>query len=339
MSKWAHSAGDDLFRFRNRSGLWGYRSDGSSSVEATALACLGLLACRQETPSQKVASVVTRAAEWLATMQNSDGSLGVCAALPEPGWATPYAVLLWSALDTMALERQRAAAWLLAQKGLRLTFPVVARRAIEHDPTLVGWPWIENTHSWLEPTALAVLALARMSLVDHPRAHEGLLVITDRALPHGGWNYGNKAVFGQELRPQPGPTGMALLALATRATKRRPRVVEQGIAYLGQTLPGVTAPISLGWGVLGLRAWDAAPRDAQDWLSQSHALAGRRRDSAVGLGLLLLAGGERALEFLGSRPTKQIVGSAGGTNSDRPHDGACYDRSYDGLDQFRDHQA
>jgi hypothetical protein len=339
MSKWVQSASDDLLRLRNRSGLWGYRSDGSSSVEATALACLGLLACRQETSSQKAASVVTRAAEWLATMQNSDGSVGVCSALPEPGWATPYAILLWSALGTFTQERQRAAAWLLAQKGLRLPFADITRSTIGHNPTLVGWPWIANTHSWLEPTALAILALGKMSLVQHPRVDDGLLVINDRALPHGGWNYGNKAVFGQELRPQPGPTGMALLALATSAIRRRPRVVERAIAYLGQALPGVRAPISLGWGLLGLRAWSAAPRDAQDWLSQSHAVAGRRRDSAVGLGLLLLAGSEPALEFLGSRAATEVLGSAGGTSPDRWHGGSCDDRLRDGPDPFRDYQS
>ena len=120
MCKRVQSACDDIVRLRNRAGLWGYRSDRGSSVEATALACLGLLGCRQETPSQQIAGVITQAAEWLATMQNSDGSLSVCPALPQPGWATPYAILLWSALDILAKERQRAAAWLLVQKGLSL---------------------------------------------------------------------------------------------------------------------------------------------------------------------------------------------------------------------------
>ena len=165
---------------------------------------------------------------------------------------------------------------------------------------------------------MAILALNRLSLHDHARVDEGMLIITDRALAHGGWNPGGKAVFGRELRPQPGPTGIALLALATRATKGRPGEVDQAITYLRQALPGARAPISLGWGVLGLRAWDAVPLDAQDWLSRSHASIAGRRDSAVGLGLLLLAGGERALEFLGSQATKQITGSAGGPSSDRP---------------------
>ena len=177
-------------------------------------------ACRKQSLLQKIASAVKRGAEWLATMQNADGSLGVCAALPQPGWATPYAILLWSALDTLAPERQRAAAWLLAQKGLRPPVPEIARSPVGHDPTLVGWPWIENTHSWLEPTALAILALSRLSLHDHRSRRRGnAVIIIDRALPHGGWNPGGKAVFGRELRPQPGPTGIAMLALATCATQ------------------------------------------------------------------------------------------------------------------------
>src|SRR4051794_18324459 len=70
MRKWVQSACDDILKLRNRAGLWGYRSDQGSSVEATALACLGLLGCRQETRLQKIGSEVMRAAKWLATMQN-----------------------------------------------------------------------------------------------------------------------------------------------------------------------------------------------------------------------------------------------------------------------------
>ena len=66
---------------------------------------------------------VMRAAKWLASMQNPDGSLGVCPALPNPGWVTPYAILLWSALDTLAMERKRSAAWLLAQKPWIVPIP------------------------------------------------------------------------------------------------------------------------------------------------------------------------------------------------------------------------
>ena len=93
-------------------------------------------------------------------------------------------------------------------------------------------------------------------------------MVLNRALAQGGWNYGNTSVFGRQLRPQPGPTGLALLALAAQASKHRPRSVDPAIAYLLRTLPDVRAPISLAWGVLGLRAWNASPAAAADWLSR-----------------------------------------------------------------------
>ncbi|HMF38434.1 MAG TPA: hypothetical protein VKF17_17470, partial [Isosphaeraceae bacterium] len=94
------------------------------------------------------------------------------------------------------------------------------------------------------------------------------------------------------LRPQPGPTGLALLALAAQASKLRPRSVDPAIAYLLRTLPDVRAPISLAWGVLGLRAWNASPAAAADWLSESYSLYTGRRDVTTGLSLLLLAHGD-----------------------------------------------
>ena len=54
-----------------------------------------------------------------------------------------------------------------------------------HDPTLTGWPWVGGTHSWVEPTSLAVLALRREGLGKHPRVEEGLKVIRDRAIVSG----------------------------------------------------------------------------------------------------------------------------------------------------------
>jgi hypothetical protein len=301
MREWVGKACGELLRLRNGSGVWGYRTDRGPSVEATTLTCLGLLSCRQGTPTERVLQAARRGAEWLAAMQGHDGSLGVSPTLPRPGWATPYAILLWGALETHSKERQRAITWLLDQKGMSLPVVDFTQSIIGHDPTLVGWPWINGTHSWLEPTALAVLALGRECWREHPRVAEGIALITDRALPHGGWNYGNKSVFSHELRPQPGPTGLALLALATRRGKVRPRAVDRAIAYLRQTLVDVRAPISLAWGVLGLRAWDAAPPDTEKWLNRSYASFTGRRDSAVGLGLLLLASAEDAPAFFGAR--------------------------------------
>ena len=219
MRKWIQLACDDIVSLRNRAGLWGYRSDLGSSVEATSLACLGLLCLpRKQSLLRRLPARSSGVRSGWPTMQNADGSLGVCASLPQPGWATPYAILLWSALDTLAPQRQRAAHGCLLRRACARPSPTSPDHLSATTRRCVGWPWIERTHSWLEPTAMAILALNRLSLGTIMLAStRGCCIIIDRALAHGGWNSGGKAVFGRELRPQPGPTGIAMLALATRA--------------------------------------------------------------------------------------------------------------------------
>ena len=86
-------------------------------------------------------------------------------------------------------------------------------RAGGHDRMLVGWPWAEGTHSWVEPTALAVLALRPPARRPSARAKPCGCSSTG-CFPDGGCNYGNTVVLGQTLRPHVQPTGLALLALA-----------------------------------------------------------------------------------------------------------------------------
>jgi hypothetical protein len=287
---WAALGRKNLFTRRKRMGVWGYRTDSHPSVEATALACLGLWCSSGGDASAAEESAVHHGADWLVSMQQADGSLGIAPSVLRPGWPTGYALLLWGLLGCHELARVRAVAWLLAEKGQPISNEDPrAASIVGHDPTMIGWPWIEGTHSWVEPTALAILALSRQGLGDHPRVVEGGRLLCDRSLEHGGWNYGNRAVFGRELRPQPGPTGLALVALSSHTATNRPRAVDTAIAFLRATLPGIHAPISLGWGLLGLRAWDSCPQEAEGWLARSFALHQSRRDLAVGLGLLLIA--------------------------------------------------
>jgi hypothetical protein len=239
--------------------------------------------------------VIAASCDWLAAVQGPDGSLGLSPAQPAPGWTTPLGLLLWQAEGGHQAEEQRAVAWLLSQKGERMSRADDPDHIVGHDTTLVGWPWVGGTHSWLEPTAMAVLALRRAGLATHPRVDEGYRLIRDRAIVTGGWNYGNKAAFGHPLRPQPAPTGLALLALATRDS--RTPTVARAIHYLHETLPGVRASASLGWGLLGLRAWSSAPEEADRWLAEAYQRAKGRPDASTKLSLLLLAGGEHALEL------------------------------------------
>lgn len=281
---WVSQARGRLLDLRGSAAGWGYRPGAEPSVEPTVLACLGLAATAPSADRREL----HRSADWLATLQQPDGSLGISASLPSPRWPTAYALFLWSALDSHADARARAARWLLAARGTIL--PKQPDHPVGHDSSIPGWAWVEGTHSWIEPTACAMIALRAQGQGDHPRVREGRRLIEDRAIPSGGWNYGNNIVFGTPLRPQPAPTGMALLALA--GPMPPPAAVSQAIAYLEASLPAIRSAQSLGWGLLGLAAWNVLPEPAGRWLAETHQQTTRRgSDEARELGFLLLAAG------------------------------------------------
>jgi hypothetical protein len=285
----------ELLGLLGRDGGWGYRRGAGPCAEPTALAGLALLSTG---PTAGPAfSPLRGAADWLASVQRPDGSVGISASTQTPGWSTPYALLFWEALGVHDDRARAAAGWLLRQKGRTLAHEEDPKKIAGHDTTLVGWPWVDDTHSWLEPTAMAVLALGRLGLGDHPRVAEGLRLIRDRAVEPGGWNYGNKAVFGRPLRAQPAPTGLALLALA--GIDPRTETVGRAIRYLRDALPGVRAAASLFWGIVGLRAWGEPPAEAGDWLTEALARVAGRPDAAPKLACLLLAAGQGTLELFG----------------------------------------
>jgi hypothetical protein len=296
ISSWIQEARRELVALCGQSAAWGYRKDQRPSVEPTALACLGLLASAPGKASVADLETTQQAANWMQAIQRPDGSLPVSDGLTLPGWATSYGLMLWANLAGKDEPRRRARAWLLSNKGVRLGLSNPAERVIGHDGNLVGWPWVAGTHSWLEPTALAIIALKQDGMHDHPRIKEGTKLILDRALDSGGWNYGNKSVFGTELRPQPGPTGLALLALAPIGEESK--AIPVALAYLRGTLLDVEAPVSLGWGILGLRAHNACPIEAEAWLARSYKLTSGKPDAAMGLALLLLASCERTLNLV-----------------------------------------
>ena len=296
MSSWINDARRELVGLRGRSGVWGYRRDHRPSVEPTVLACLGLRASAPTDLSAGDLEITRKVADWMQAIQQPSGELPVSEGSTSPGWATPYALMFWTNFAGEQAARRCARTWLLGNEGVPLYLFNQSERVIGHDPSVVGWPWVAGTHSWLEPTALAILALRRDGLHDHPRIKAGTKLILDRALESGGWNYGNKSVFGTELRPQPGPTGLALLALASGGDQSR--AVAAALNYLRQTLPDIQAPVSLGWGILGLRAHHSCPTEAGGWIARSYGRCIGKPDAAMGLALLLLASSERTIELM-----------------------------------------
>jgi hypothetical protein len=290
-----------LVELRGKSPGWGYRPNSEPYVEPTVLCNLGLLASADELDAPKMLRLAAGSAEWLATIQQKDGSVGPSKSLPEPSWPTPYALLLWTIVDELssrphfAPQRTAAALYLLRFRGKGIQ----KGNVISHDGMIPGWPWVAETHPWVEPTVTAILALTKAGHGDSQRIIDGRRLLRDRSLPHGGWNYGNTVVLDQELRPQPGPTGWALLGLVGDDPASRP--VWLGIDYLKRTLP-FRAALSLGLSILAMAAWKQRPSASAAWLAAAAPESFKRSDAAFQLAFLVLAAyADRTLELLGLR--------------------------------------
>ncbi len=266
---------------------WAYGyGDGGQAAEATALGALALSA-HDHSPD-----LVHAALSGLAEQQRSDGGVPITDRVSNPRWPTALALLAWvragQGVPGNALERARSEAvnYLLRHHGKSLPRSPL----FGHDPRLVGWSWVDGTHSWVEPTSQAVTALKASGLHEHERVRAGVRLLLDRCLPHGGWNYGNTRVMHNVLRPFPATTGVALTALAGEP---RSREVVRSLAYLREVAPSLRAPVSLGWTILGLRVWGSAPTEALEWLERCALEPGRRPPDPVHDALLLLAAAER----------------------------------------------
>ncbi len=229
----------------------GYRTD------ATAWAILALAESSGD-------DAIERSRSRLAASQLTDGRVGISVEHPHAFWTTPLAALAWHGSASYMEHQRRAVRFLLKTSGRH--WQKIPDSPVSDDPSLLGWPWIEDTFSWVQPTALAVLALKLAGESTHARVREALKMMMNRQLPHGGWNYGNTIVCGQELYPQPESTGMALAALSGEIEKKD---IRQSLRYLQAEAGRCRTPLSLGWALLGLSTWNERPRLARVWIAET----------------------------------------------------------------------
>jgi len=276
---------DLLSQFR---GPVGYLRGGIPHAEPTASMSLAMWSWDSERYQERIA----RNAAWLAKRQQPDGSVAPNEQLAEPGWGTSWALLELAARCsltaagkalTQSINAPQAISWLLDTR-----VETAARVAcMGHDSTLLGWPWVVSTHTWLEPTCLAVLALKSHGHAAHPRCVEGIRVIKDRLLARGGANYGNTTVLGQQLLPHLQPTGIALMALA--GTTDESGLQGRARDYLLRELPALPGAASLAYGILGLHAQGYQLPEAGSLLQAAAERVLRRDTSPYRLGLLCWA--------------------------------------------------
>ena len=225
-------------------GSWGYTEGASGAGEPTLLAVAAL------SPSGLPGADYGLTLQWLRTQSMPWEKLLLPAALAH----TPGAETLRSSLADEILQ----------SKGRTLA------DTPGHDGSIVGWAWVHDTHSWVEPTAYALLSLRSLGLGDHPRVAEGVRLLLDRQCEDGGWNYGNPVALGQQLESFPIPTAWALLALPPSPQ------ADRGLARLLQTRDQPTTA-SLAMAILALLAHSADLQDLPELLARrGEALSGVR---------------------------------------------------------------
>lgn len=247
--------------------------------DATAWAVLTLDAFRVQ--PERCAEARAR----LASAQRADGSIPLSPDYPEAYWPTAAAAMALHHVPQYSAAHGRAIAFLLATSGRQL--PNEPGSPIGHDSMIPGWAWIDRTHSWVEPTAMAVRALVQAGLGSHERVRSGIRLLLDRQLPEGGWNYGNTTVFDKVLRHMTSSTGIALWALNGLVDREK---IADSLALLERTLPRLNTPLSLGWALHGLSTWGGSPYGFS--LLIEHCLKRQDRLAPYGtsqLGILLTA--------------------------------------------------
>jgi hypothetical protein len=272
-------------------GGFGIQHNGDFRPDATAWVIIALKALEAD------AGLVEKARRRLAAAQLQDGRISLSPDYPEAYWPTPLAVLAWQGAPAFKKAQERAVAFLLATSGLSLKKD--PEPLFSHNPEIPGWSWRADTASWVEPTAMAMMALEAAGRGAEPRLEEGRLLLLDRQIPGGGWNYGNTAVFGQVLKPMPESTGMALNALSRKVSRE---AVQTSLAYLTGCVPTLRTPWSLAWALFGLGAWGERPAPADALVEGCLARQARLSSYDTASLAVILAAGQSTSGILGLWP-------------------------------------
>lgn len=243
-------------------GGWGYSPAGVSIIETTAMVILTLQNSSSASPAIK------RAAEWILSFQNSDGGWGFCPQDIESGWQTAWAMLALSKLGSGKEACEKGIQWLLNVEVMQIKDAELlasGKEVAQIDFSLRGWPWLPGEASWVEPTALTILALkdhlSRITVKE--RVEEAIRYLIDRRCAGGGWNVGNPVMFNAYLPARVTPTAMALLALAE---VRPQEISSDDIRVLRAEMFRDHGTMALAWGLWALHVLGEEDAEARSIL-------------------------------------------------------------------------
>jgi hypothetical protein len=252
---------DHLRRAQNPDGGWGYFPGKQSWLEPTFYAALVL----HGDPA------ADRAWALLSSWQQDQGSWRPAAQVAVSHAGTALCVTMATVRGEYGEPFDKGVAWLLDTEGVESTVKsrVMARIGAifgvkpDRDLHLTGWPWKPDTASWVEPTAHALVALKKAALKKAAlkkaawknllaRLHMGEAQLLSVRCNGGGWNYGSPAARGQDLRPYPETTALALLGLQGRSG------LGPSLGLAARMLSQTASPLARAWLTIALRVNGAA---------------------------------------------------------------------------------
>jgi squalene cyclase len=283
-----------LLEAQNPDGGWGATHGRKSNTEATALSLLAL----RNSSIATTTGVVEKGLAWLVGRQHPDGSWPLSEQVQESSWMSTFAVLAAAAFESHHQYALKGAEWLIQQKG-RIAPPEFKRQYLEApqtilvplDPTLEGWAWVDGAYSWVEPTSYSMLVLKKLApslpgTLHQERIHNGELLLYDRMCKKGGWNYGNPIAFGEELKPYPDTTAVALIALQDHQANE---ANQKSLAALHAMVAQVHSGLTLSWAILCSALYGQDVSQWQWFLTDSYGKTGFLGETrAVALALLAL---------------------------------------------------
>ena len=288
-----------LLRARNADGGFGYLAGQPSATEPTALASMALGSLKDDASQEASA----RTLQWLEANQLASGGWPARPPDSEDSWTGSLALIALASNGKRPEALRRGLQRLLATAGRQIE---VDRTILALDGTLRGWPWSPGTFSWVEPTSYVLIALKKLREEAGEdaaaRITEGEAMLFDRAVERGGWNYGNRRVYGKHFEPYAETTAVALIALQDHPRRAE---IQRALGTLRRAVSqGPSSGLQVSWAILCLATFGLSTEGLGERLAATYertAFFGRVPTLAVAL---LASSGPEGLELfrLGALP-------------------------------------
>ncbi len=291
----------DLLQNQNPDGGWGALRAKRSNTESTSLAVMALKALAETTAADNR----KRGIDWLVRHQNQDHSWPLNEAVKEGSWTTALAITALSVNPEYNDRVLGAARWLLEQEGSKpgilaeiILWATGQSKVNKVNNDLIGWSWVPNSFSWVEPTSYAMIAVKKLrarlaGTQAEERIRQADAMIYDRMCDGGGWNYGNSKVLDYALWPYPDITAIALIALQDHA---RDQTNQESLQVLSKIARETNSGLALCWAAICLNLYGQDNSDFQRQIEKRFA-ASAFLGETKSLALAIIASSDKANPF------------------------------------------